>query len=202
MTLQNVDDSKSALLFSIIRPLPVAQYVIDVPIYQLERMLTRYEQEWRLDLTPDFQRGHVWTDAQRIAYLEGMFRGSVGQSQRQIQFNAPHWHNEHHGGDLPDEMQLLDGLQRLTTIRRFMAGELRIFKGLHVQDLDGSAFSSKMSQYALSFAIHTIPWRRDLLDYYLAINTGGTPHSKAEIKRVRGLLASAAEPGSRRIVEF
>ena len=183
-------ESKNTLLKSIINPLPDPNYTVDAHFITLERMLDGYQRDWGLNLDPDFQRGHVWTLEQRVAYLEGVFRGTVGDSQRVIQFNAPHWESEQHGGDLPSEIQIVDGLQRLTSIRQFMAGELRIFNGLHVEDFDGSRYSPRMGQYRLKFSIHNFIWRRDLLSYYLDINTGGTPHSLEEIDRVKGLLAA------------
>ncbi|EJH4818704.1 hypothetical protein LDZ95_23610 [Pseudomonas aeruginosa] len=43
----------------------------------------------------------------------------------------------------------------------------------------------------MKIAIHDFTRRADLLDHYLSINAGGTPHSADEIERVRGLLAQA-----------
>ncbi|MEN1450680.1 hypothetical protein, partial [Pseudomonas aeruginosa] len=43
----------------------------------------------------------------------------------------------------------------------------------------------------MKIAIHDFTRRADLLDNYLSINAGGTPHSADEIERVRGLLAQA-----------
>lgn len=42
-------------------------------------------------------------------------------------------------------------------------------------------------------AIHTFTRRADLLQHYLDLNTGGTPHSAEEIARVRGLLNRAPD---------
>ena len=184
-------DTKTALLSQIISPLPAPQYTIDCQFASIERQLSNYQKDWGLNLDPDFQRGHVWTTEQRIAFVEGMFRGTVGESQRVIQFNAPHWNNDKHGGDLPDEIQIIDGLQRLTAVRRFLAGEFCIFNGLCVDDFEGSRYSVKMGFHRLRFAIHSFAFRHDLLRYYLDINTGGTPHSQDEIERVRRLLTVA-----------
>ncbi|MFM5363260.1 DUF262 domain-containing protein [Aeromonas veronii] len=119
-------EEKNAALDAIICPLPNPRYTIDAPFRYIEHMLNGYDKDWGgLNLDPDFQRGHVWTPEQRVAFMGGIFRGTVGDSQRIIQFNAPHWDN-HHGGDLPNELQIVDGLQRLTTVRMFMAGEFAI----------------------------------------------------------------------------
>ncbi|MDH0436491.1 DUF262 domain-containing protein [Aeromonas caviae] len=185
-------EEKNAALDQLIRPLPNPRYTIDASFRYIEHQLNGYEQDWGgLNLEPDFQRGHVWTHEQRVAFIEGIFRGTVGESQRIIQFNVPHWDDENHGGDLPNEIQIVDGLQRLTTVRMFMAGEIAIFGGLKASDLDGSKYAVNRPSYRLQFAIHNFANRADLLRYYLAINSGGTPHSTSEIERVKGLLAAA-----------
>ena len=185
-------EEKNAALDQLIRPLPNPRYTIDASFRYIEHQLNGYEQDWGgLNLEPDFQRGHVWTHEQRVAFIEGIFRGTVGDSQRIIQFNVPHWDDENHGGDLPNEIQIVDGLQRLTTVRMFMAGEIAIFGGLKASDLDGSKYAVNRPSYRLQFAIHNFANRADLLRYYLAINSGGTPHSTSEIERVKGLLAAA-----------
>lgn len=185
-------EEKNAALDQLIRPLPNPRYTIDASFRYIELQLNGYEQDWGgLNLEPDFQRGHVWTHEQRVAFIEGIFRGTVGESQRIIQFNVPHWDDENHGGDLPNEIQIVDGLQRLTTVRMFMAGEIAIFGGLKASDLDGSKYAVNRPSYRLQFAIHNFANRADLLRYYLAINSGGTPHSTSEIERVKGLLAAA-----------
>lgn len=194
--MSRIYDSKNALLKSIINPLPAPHYSVDSQFINLEAALESYERDWGLNLDPDFQRGHVWTKDQRVAYVEGILRGTVGESQRIIQFNAPHWDTEHHGGDLPNEIQIVDGLQRLTTVRQFLAGELRVFNGLHVDDLEGSSYHPRMGVYRFRFFIHNFTRRHDLLRYYLDINVGGTPHSDEEIERVRGLLVAAEKGGA------
>ncbi len=185
------DSAKNALLDAIIKPLPDPRYTVDVQFGGLERALENYQRDWGLNLYPDFQRGHVWTEQQQVAYLEGVFRGTVGASQRIIQFNAPHWETDDHGGDLPNELQIMDGLQRLTAVRRFMASDLAIFTGLRVDDLEGSRYSARRGLYRLQFCVHNFTSRADLIMWYVDFNSSGTPHSADEIARVKGLLATA-----------
>lgn len=189
-------EQKNAFLRRLINPLPDPAYATDAHFMNLEGMLESYRRDWGLNLAPDFQRGHVWTKAQRVAYVEGILRGTVGESQRIIQFNAPHWEDTDYAGELPREIQIVDGLQRLTTVRQYLAGELKIFGGLTVGDFDGSSYSARMGIYRFRVNIHTFATRQALLRYYLEINSGGTPHSKAEIKRVQALLAAATETRS------
>ena len=196
MSDRSAYDEKNAFICRLINPLPDPCYTVDSHFMNLEAMLASYQRDWGLNLDPDFQRGHVWTKAQRVAYIEGVMRGTVGESQRIIQFNAPHWENSHYVGDLPAEIQIVDGKQRLTTVRQYLAGELKIFGGLSVKDFDDSRYSPRMGQYRFRFNIHAFANRQELLRYYLDINSGGTPHSKAEIKRVQALLVAATETRS------
>lgn len=43
----------------------------------------------------------------------------------------------------------------------------------------------------MKVAIHDFTKRAELLENYLSINAGGTPHSAEEIARVRAMLANA-----------
>ncbi len=45
-------------------------YQCDTPWDYLLDAIQRYIDEYHLDMNPDFQRGHVWDDAKRIAYVE------------------------------------------------------------------------------------------------------------------------------------
>lgn len=175
---------KQRILNELILPLPQAAYTCDQPIYMLEKSLNDYKKDWGLNLNPDFQRGHVWTMNQRIAFVEGVLRGTVDRSLMLIQFNAPHWITDNHKGDLPNEIQIVDGLQRLNTIRGFLDHQFPVF-GLYVDEFKGTSFDINLTRYALRFAIHNFQSKKDLLNYYLSINSGGTVHSEEELDRVR-----------------
>lgn len=177
---------KSARLEAIIQPVRDPHYTVDVSLNYLEKQLEFFADGYGLNLDPDFQRGHVWTIEQRERYAEGLLRGTVGASLRVIQFNCPHWDDDH-GGDLPNEMQIIDGLQRLTTIRMFVAGQIKAF-GMRIEEFAGSRFDPLRGLYGLKFAVYTYTSRAELLRYYLSLNDGGTPHAPEEIARVRALL--------------
>lgn len=179
----------------LIRPVPQARASFDVlfgGVGALESQLASMERDWGLNLAPDFQRGHVWNDAQRQAYVEGIFDETVTSAQKVIQFNCPHWDREPAPGtsDLPEEIQIVDGLQRLTALRMFMAGQVRPF-GMTYEELLQTDFSPKSPRYWVKFAVHTFQTREQLLDFYLRINAGGTPHSEQELERVAALLEEA-----------
>ena len=64
--------SRSDQLRKIIRPLPDPRYLVDVGLTYIESQLEYFRKEYGLDLIPEFQRGHVWSQEQQIAFIEGM----------------------------------------------------------------------------------------------------------------------------------
>src|SRR5690606_19894387 len=74
--------------FADIPTFPRASWCVDVGWDYLERFLDG-QLEIGLDLEPDFQRAHVWTREQQIAYVEYQLRG--GEVAREITCNAKDW---------------------------------------------------------------------------------------------------------------
>ena len=179
-------------LYALIRPLRQAHYRVDHPFSRIEQQLATYASNaesmgGRFDLCPDFQRGHVWDTAKQIAYMENVFRGVAPTL---IRFNQ-RVHVDVPGDLVPYEMVCLDGLQRLTAMRAFMGGQLRVFGGLSADDLAKSPFDP--FRYYWQAEVFDFTWRKDLLQFYLDLNSGGVVHSPEELKRV-AVLRDAAEP--------
>jgi len=174
-------------LRAIIRPMPSAVYEVDTHCTYIEKALDNFREDCGLNLTPDFQRGHVWTQEQQERWIEAVIRNAIAVSGLLIQFNAPNW-NHAGTGDLPDEIVCVDGLQRLTAMRRFLAGEILAF-GRTAEQFKGTPFD--IGRYRFRLAIHTFQTRAELLTYYLDLNAGGTPHPKKEIERVKALRDAA-----------
>lgn len=185
-------DANTSRLKALIQPISGPIYTVDHNLAYIETALASYAKDWGMNLDPDYQRGHVWSDHKRSMFIESLLRGTLPDSLLMIQFNAPHWDNQAPHSDLPSELQIVDGLQRLTTVRRFMAGELTAF-GLHVDDFNESSFDCNRFYYRMKFAIHAMQTRADVLRYYLAINRGGVVHSDEEIARVTALLQQAEQ---------
>lgn len=157
---------------------PRAVYSIDVDLSYLQESIGRYEHNYNLDMNPWFQRGHVWTEAQQVAFLEYFLRG--GFSGKDIFFNCPGWHDTYDG-----DMVLVDGLQRLTAILSFLRGEIKAF-GQTVDEF-GSLLTC---QNTLKFHINNLREEKEWVQWYIDFNAGGTPHSEAEIQRVQERLAA------------
>lgn len=143
--------------------------------------------EHGVELNPDFQRGHVWTERQQQYFIECVLRRLVGEDGLTIRLNCPSWRNTPSvDSDLLDQVVCIDGLQRLTAIRKFIAGDLSPF-GLSYEELPQRIL---LRENTLVLSMHDFQYRKDLLQFYLDINGGGTVHTDDELNRVRGLLGA------------
>jgi len=154
----------------------------------LERQLANYEIEVGLDIDPDFQRGHVWTQPQQIKYVEYILKG--GNLNRHIIFNCPGF-LEATDKDIEGLMLLIDGTQRLQAVRLFIANKLPVFDGLYQSDFTrrGKRLALMPQLLDFTFYVNDLETRAEVLQFYLDLNAGGVVHSDIEIDRVRELLA-------------
>lgn len=135
-----------------------------------------------VDLNPIFQRGRVWTQEQKIRYLE--FRLSGGQTGREIHFNNP---SERDRWDKP--ILLMDGKQRIDAVLEFLADGVPVFG--HVL----SEYEDHPDSFLAGFHLyqHNFLDPNDILRWYISMNRGGVVHSDDEIDRVRGLIGKYKE---------
>jgi hypothetical protein len=185
--------------FSEIQQLPRAYYEVDVGWDDLENTLKRFMERTGgiapLNLNPDYQRAHVWTRVQQLRYVEYMLVG--GEVGRNITFNCPGWMSNFKG-----PFELVDGKQRIEAVRAFMRDELAVFTGLngyyydknYPRGLRCSEFEGRMGHHVgLKFRVCEVATRVEVLELYLNINAGGTPHTEEELDRVRELLIKERE---------
>lgn len=164
------------------------RYAADVPWAYLEEWIdAQAKRNSGLDLAADFQRGHVWTDAQRSRYVEFILRG--GQSSKILYWNAPTWMKvrKSKDQDIPGALVLVDGTQRLESVRRFMRNELPVFGYRLAEWEDSERMVRGMSGPSFRMAVNDLTTRKAVLAWYLDLNSGGTPHSLEELQRVRAL---------------
>lgn len=146
----------------------------------LEEMETRHQS---MDMNPDFQRPHVWTESQQIAWIEYILRG--GRSGRVLYFNHPGW-----DGDYVGIMTLVDGKQRIEAIRRFMLDEFKVFGWYRSQYLDNL---DTVHDRSVRINVNALKSRADMIRWYIGMNDGGTPHTVDEIEKAKRLLAIEVE---------
>ena len=146
--------------------------------------------EGDIDLAPDFQRQYVWKARQRSGLIESLLLGIPLPS---FYFNE----------DDTGRLQVVDGVQRLTTIYRYVTDPaVRLGEVTYLHDLEGDGFDDLATLFrrrlsSAQFVAHVIdpqtPYRVKF-DIFRRINTGGTPLSAQEIRhcmsktRSRGFL--------------
>lgn len=148
-----------------------------------------------VDLAPDFQRQYVWKDWQRWGLIESLLLGIPLPS---FYFNE----------DPDGRLQVVDGVQRLTTIynfvrlKSFRLGSLTYLHDLERRDFDALEGAFRRRLLGAQFVAHVIdpqtPYRVKF-DIFRRINTGGSPLSAQEIRhcmsgaRSRTFLKELAE---------
>lgn len=136
-----------------------------------------------LDINPPFQRHHVWTEEQKIRYIEHILRG--GASGKDIYCNCAGWSMGEVGRDYPNgQYVLVDGKQRIDAVLGFFNNEFPIFEGSYYKD-----YTDNIRSYAgFKWHVNDLNSYEEVLQWYIDLNAGGTIHPKEEIERVKQLL--------------
>ncbi len=155
----------------------VGNYHVSVGVRDVALDIEDYMSRHGLDISPDFQRAHVWTKAQSIAYVEYILRGGI--SGRNFYFNHEGWMRDFKG-----EFVLVDGKQRIKAITNFLNNKMPVFGHLYNEFEDQLYFSSNV----VDFYINDLRSRKEVLTWYLELNSGGVVHTKKELDKVKRLL--------------
>ena len=173
-----VDDDDTSASSSHVKPWNPAKIRITTKNFSLREVVDQIR-DGDIDLSPDFQREYVWKRRQRTRLIESILLG--------IPLPAFYFNQDDDGS-----YQVVDGVQRLSTIHLFMgdghvleAGDLE-----YIKDLDGKRFS-QLDLGALrrfksaQIVVHVIePQTPDEVKYDIfgRVNTLGSPLSTQEIR--------------------
>lgn len=161
-------------------------YQVNINMEYVDRVIKEYI-ESGLDLNPDFQRGRVWTKKQSQLFVEFLIRG--GKTNNVIYFNQPGW-----GYDWEGEFVIVDGLQRLNACLDFVNNKLKVFDGYLYQDFEFMGNGrSRIRNVDLIFNVNNLKTRKEVLRWYLEMNSGSTPHLKKDLDKVKELLKKEEE---------
>ena len=155
-----------------------AAYSIHMPWEQLPFMLSEWINDYKCNFNPDFQRGHVWTREDQIKYIEYKLKGGIGANE--IFFNDPSWNDQKEIQD----MVLVDGLQRVTAVLAFLWNEFPVFGGYYKDYTDGL----RRTEYRFVVHVNDLKTRKEVLRWYIDMNSCGIAHSSTELDRVRSLI--------------
>jgi hypothetical protein len=144
-------------------------------------------EEGELDLAPDFQRSFVWEDKRQVRLIESIL---LGIPLPAFYFNQ----------DLTGAHQVIDGVQRLTTIKHFMSDSLTLIEDHleYLKSLQGQRYSTLDPATRRRFGgtqivAHVIePQTPDDVKYdiFNRVNTGGSPLEAQEIRHCMSKTAS------------
>ncbi len=198
LALNNREKLKN-VLDEIISPLDRPAYTCDFGMLKIRRNITNLlDDPNQLDLTPDFQRGVVWSIEKQIYFVECMLRNLLPQSAYNLTFNSPNFMTPRSDtGDLITTKYInfvcVDGLQRFTAIERFINGDFKVFDDqIGVNDLLRTSYDLNRRSFTINVFEYTTD--KDILTLYLNMNTGGIAHDDTEIMRVKGMLAECQKP--------
>ncbi|MEV1007594.1 DUF262 domain-containing protein [Streptomyces sp. NPDC049881] len=173
---------------------------IETQTTTVDLLLSRLR-EGMIDLAPDFQRrAGIWSDVQQSRLIESLLLRIPISSFHMAQ-------------DQEDNWAVVDGIQRLTAIARFMAPEVVKMPPLILRGLDylkqhhGSRYTDLTGRLRIrlretQLVVHIIQQATPeavKFNVFSRINTGGMPLKPQEIRHamipgaVRGFLADLAE---------
>lgn len=162
----------------LLKPWDPQQIRITTKTFTIREIFSQIEEQ-EIDLAPDFQRDFVWKTNKQILLIESIILG--------IPLPAFYFNQDELGA-----YQVIDGVQRLTTIRLFMANQLSL-EGTHLaylKHLTGHTFASLEAPVKRRFAAtqivaHVIEPQTPAelkFDIFNRVNTGGEPLSAQEIR--------------------
>lgn len=121
---------------------------------------------------PPWQRPEEWSEEQKRRFVEGIFLG-LGTGYYVVVMSD--WDDS--GQPKPMSGWLLDGQQRISALRDFLAGELVVFGDVRFPDLSAP---DQLRFKRRPFPCHEVEYTDNedaLIELYDRLNFGGTPHS-------------------------
>jgi len=168
------------------------------------RDLIGFWRDGQINMTPPYQRGDVWTVDQRVALIKSLLLGiPVAALMLNMRDNHDWKQNEGEPHSLAPSYAVIDGKQRLTTVRMFFDGDLEVPIDWFEPDwIDWSCTARGASVVAWgNFEIHarrymgqgfSIPVAEARLgslaeeaEVYGLINSAGTAHTDTELAHAR-----------------
>ena len=129
---------------------------------------------------PEYQRGYVWTDADRACLLDSIFQGTdIGKL---VLVTRP---------TKGAQLEVLDGKQRLSALLDFTESRFP-YRGVYWHELD--------PYDRFRFESHPVQWitvdgpkvkQSELLRLFLMVNSAGVPQSPEHLEAVRALYVEA-----------
>lgn len=157
-----------------------------VDSYLLRHDVSNTDVRWVLD--PPFQRGSVWTEVQKQAWIESILM-DIGLPSIFVN-RFPRKHPIYGYRDV-----VIDGQQRLRATAEFMQDKFRVRGELwSEQDLPFQR-GFRMSMGVTSVVYCAFETERECVELYLKLLKAGTAHTTAEIKKAEDYLKKVSKGG-------
>ena len=173
-----VDDEDTSSELILVKPWDPSKIRITTKSFSLRDVVDQIEDK-EIDLSPDFQREYVWKARQRTRLIESILLG--------IPLPAFYFNQEKDG-----TYQVVDGVQRLSTISLFMRNQhvlekedLEYLHGLHGATFGSLEPAASRRLRSAQIVVHVIePQTPDEVKYDIfgSVNTLGSPLSAQEIR--------------------
>lgn len=189
------------------KPIPYTSLAVSA---RSARELARFLQEGWIDLDPPYQRGHTWTEAQRVELVRSWMLGLLGGLIILSNRANPDWIGTDSGDSPSGDViwGLVDGKQRLTAARAFFEGELPVPASWFEPDLivateptdDGPyvRYTQLTRQGQLEVnnramfgycEVKTARTVKDEAAIYVLVNSAGTAQTSEDLDRARAIAA-------------
>jgi hypothetical protein len=148
-------------------------------------LLMAYYRNAGLDLNPDYQRGLVWTEEQKVALIDSMFKnidiGKFTIIRRPFRENRKHYY------------EMLDGKQRLQAIMDFFECRFK-YKGKTYNDLHWRD-RLHIEHYTINWAETEPLTDEQKYRYFLKLNVSGVPMPEKHLDKVRKMWLAEKQKG-------
>ena len=134
-----------------------------------------------IELSPDFQRNFIWDETRQSRLIESIFLGLPLPSIYLSQYKD-------------GRLTIVDGLQRIMTIKRFLNNELRLSNLEYIKECNGKNYNKLKDVFSplrlrrfgqtqiMCFVIDYRSPNKLKFDLFRRLNTGGKPLNNQEIR--------------------
>lgn len=141
---------------------------------QVSSLLNRHYR-FGIDMNPDYQRGHVWTEEDKVALIDSIFKGiDIGK----FAFATKH--------DMDFYYEIVDGKQRMTAIIEFYENRFR-YRGKFFNELSHRD-QDYIENYHVSVADIRGADRNTVMKHFVAMNSQGRVMDSAHLEKVRAMI--------------
>ena len=169
--------------FQDIPQFPFASYRVNISWMFLQDWIKSNQEStiYKFTMDPEYQRGYIWTKNQKEKYVEYRLRG--GFSGKDIFWNCANWMSRREHRDT-DVLELVDGKQRVDAVLGFLNNKIKAFGKYRNEFKDQLHYT----QHDFVFHINNLETRKEVVEWYLGLNTGGSVHTPKDLKPALTLL--------------